>query len=230
MPKKKINRTNIYKTITAILSLILGYLGFNQIKLQSIKPAFEYQVLSILDGDTFVINQSQRLRLLGIEAPEEEYCLGKESKAYLESLVKDQKVTLEEVGADKYGRVIALAYIGNTLINEAVIQEGMAEYDGHKNSRADLLKQAEAEAKLNKVGIFSTKCTQPENFEDSNCSIKGNKRDNKKLYSFQGCSNYQRTIMELYKGDQWFCSEAKAKKAGFKKSGNCYGKSFKIGK
>ena len=216
-----------YKLIIAILSLLLGYLGINQLKLLNIKPAVEYQVLNVLDGDTFVINQSQRVRLLGIEAPEEEYCLGKESKAYLESLVKDKKVTLEEVAADKWGRIIALAYVGDTLINEAVIKQGMAEYDRHKNSRADLLKQAEAEAKLEKIGIFSTKCTQPENLEDPNCSIKGNKRDNKKLYSFQGCSNYQRTVIELHKGDEWFCSEKEAQKHGFKKSGNCYDKSFK---
>ncbi len=226
MSKKKLDKNLTYKLVIAFLSLILAFLGFSQVKLRSIKPATKYQVINVIDGDTFVINQSQRVRLLAIEAPEEDLCLGKESKEYLESLIKDKQVILEEIAADKWGRIIALAYVNDTLVNEAIIKKGLAEYDGHKNSMADTLRQAEAEAKLNKLGIFSSKCTQTNNPENHNCIIKGNVRDNKKFYSFPGCSNYARTIIELHDGDQWFCSEAEAKKAGFTKSKNCYGKSF----
>ena len=228
MSKKKSNHHQLYRIVITILLLLLSYFGYKNFHLSQVKPATGYQVINILDGDTIVINQSQRIRLLGIEAPDEDLCLGKESKEFLESLVKDKPVTLEEVAADRYGRVIALVYQDNTLINQAMINQGLAEYDGHKNSKADLLKQAEAEAKLNKVGIFSNQCTQPENFDNPECIIKGNQREKNKLYSFPGCSNYARTIIELHKGDQWFCSEKEAKKAGFKKSGNCYDKSFKL--
>ena len=74
--------------IIAILSLILGYLGFNQIKLNSINPAETYHVVSILDGDTFVIEDyHQRVRLAEVEAPDLNFHYGPESKDFLASKI-----------------------------------------------------------------------------------------------------------------------------------------------
>lgn len=35
------------------------------------------------------------------------------------------------------------------------------------------------------------------------------------------CSEYNRTVIELHLGEEWFCSEKEASKAGYTKSKNC---------
>jgi hypothetical protein len=41
-----------------------------------------------------------------------------------------------------------------------------------------------------------------------------------------GGSEYNRALVELDRGEQWFCSEKEAEAAGFVKSKNCFGKNF----
>lgn len=35
------------------------------------------------------------------------------------------------------------------------------------------------------------------------------------------CRLYNLSIIEKYKGEEWFCTEKEAKKAGYEKSSNC---------
>ena len=44
----------------------------------------------------------------------------------------------------------------------------------------------------------------------------------KKIYHYPGCSEYEQTVVELDIGEQWFCSEEEARKAGFTKSEHCF--------
>jgi len=44
----------------------------------------------------------------------------------------------------------------------------------------------------------------------------------KKTYHSPGCSEYERMVVELDIGEQWFCSEEEARKAGFTKSEHCF--------
>jgi hypothetical protein len=37
------------------------------------------------------------------------------------------------------------------------------------------------------------------------------------------CFNYDRIVMNASEGDKWFCTEAEAKAAGFRKSKDCPG-------
>lgn len=50
------------------------------------------------------------------------------------------------------------------------------------------------------------------------CNIKGNVTNNGKLYHTVGQPTYRQTDVNPENGDQWFCSEADAKAAGFKKA------------
>ena len=53
--------------------------------------------------------------------------------------------------------------------------------------------------------------------------IKGNigKHDRFKYYHLPECAEYNRTIVELHLGEEWFCNESEAQKAGYTKSKNC---------
>jgi len=85
-------------------------------------------------------------------------------------------------------------------------------------------------AREHRLGIFSPACyqiTPP----DPQCPIKGNLDDNsdKKMYFLPGCSYYDKTVIMRFRGEQWFCSETEAQKAGFEKarySHNTHGLDF----
>ena len=216
------------KSLTILAPILLAIsVVFNFFQLSTATPSKGYKVLEIQDGDSFVVDKSQKIRLLSVDAPKIDLCNGKEAKQKLEELLKDKTVTLEEIVADKFGRIVALVYVDGVLINSQMAQAGAVKYNSIFSSEKEKIVEAEKYAKDNQLGIFSTKCTQTENLEKPKCNIKGNvSRDDGGIYSFPGCSGYTNTIIDKYLGDQWFCSEAEAKKADFRKSGNCYDQKY----
>ncbi|MBU1323196.1 thermonuclease family protein [Patescibacteria group bacterium] len=225
----KLPKNRIYPIIISLLTLAIGYLGFIQIKLKSINPAETYKVIKVLDGDSFITEeQHQNIRLFSVQAPELKYPFGEESKEFLTSKILGKEVYFKHIVAGKYGRIMALVYLDDLLINEVMVRQGFADYNGHPiKENPDLLKNAEKLAREEQLGIFGPDSTQTENLDNPQCTIKGNIRRGKKTYLFPGCRSYTLTIIEKHNGDQWFCSEKEAKKAGFIKPAACYGKSFK---
>lgn len=187
-------------------------------------------VIEVLDGDTLLLEGKVRLRLRNIDAPELEYCAGQEAKAFLENLVKGKKITIQEKILDQRGRAMALVYQGYVFVNKEVLKNGWARYHHDKSNQADFLKQVAQEAKEAKLGIFSPECYQTENLENPDCLIKANidKITGVKKYYFPGCAQYDFTIVEKDIGEQWFCSEEEAQKAGFEKSKTCFDKKYTV--
>jgi len=182
-------------------------------------------VLEVLDGDTLLLDGKARLRLRQVDAPELENCYGQESKDYLESLVKGKKIIIQEKILDQRGRAMALVYLGKDLINLKVVEGGFGRYHSDKTPQAENLKSAGIYAKENQLGLYSPQCYQKdENLENPDCVIKGNIDINDKSikrYFLPGCVQYDFAIVEKDKGEQWFCTEAEAKKAGYVKSKRC---------
>jgi len=180
------------------------------------------KVVSIIDGDTFKLENNQTVRLASIDAPEINYCYGPQAKSALSKLLLNQRVILLEPYSDQYHRVMAVVVSRGQIINEVMVRNGYAidTYDNVSAKKA--LQQANDYAREHNLGIYSDQCSQvvPPN---PNCYLKGNhdQRQNRRLYSYPGCTNYNRTIVGLFEGDQWFCSEAEAKKAGYTRSGDC---------
>lgn len=96
---------------------------------------FSAQVVRILDGDTVVLADDRRVRLLDINAPElahdgraaEPY--GLEASRYLKSLVFGQWVTLQtgKQPVDRFGRVLAQMYLpGGGWVNGTMVRDGYA--------------------------------------------------------------------------------------------------------
>jgi len=191
------------------------------------KTTAQNKVIKVLDGDTFLLNSAQRVRLLAASAPEMENCGGEEAKKRLEELVLNKNVNLSEPFIDQYSRVVALVYVDEVMVNEALLREGWARYDGSGKSQKEALKQAYEEACSKKRGIFSSLC-RAEQPNKPNCLIKGNidKATGTKTYHFPGCREFNITVVEKDLGEDWFCSEKEAEAAGFVKSQNCFGKKF----
>ncbi|MGH7360984.1 MAG: thermonuclease family protein, partial [Candidatus Methylomirabilales bacterium] len=91
-------------------------------------PAAPSRVARVLDGDTVVLESGERVRYLGINAPEAGQPLAAEATARNAALVRGRTVTLEtdtEV-RDQYGRLLAFVYVGGTSVSATLIQEGLA--------------------------------------------------------------------------------------------------------
>jgi micrococcal nuclease len=218
-----------------IYPLIFLSLIFNAYLYQQLthfkKMEGKFQVIEVLDGDSFVIAPDQSVRLANLNAPEINLCLGDEAKQALSDLILGQYVDIEPVGRDNFKRVIGLVYLDDQLVNETMIRQGWAKYaSGGKAEKAIIeeLKKAGEDAKAEEINLWSPKCYQTENPANPKCLIKGNigKHDREKIYHFPGCGEYERTVVELNLGEQWFCSEKEADQAGYKKSQHCYDKSF----
>lgn len=208
----------IFLFISLFLNLVLGFFLFNQ------KPPSSklFHVARVIDGDTIVVDNNQEVRLMSINAPEINLCGGAQSKDYLQKLIEGQDVRLNGQLNDHFGRLLALVYLDDKLVNKEIISAGWARFTSTASVESDNLKSAFAKAKADKVGIFSSLCLQSENPDNPKCNIKGNVREGKKTYFYPGCGNYSNVFLEMDQGDAWFCTEAEAKLAGFTKSANCH--------
>lgn len=214
-----------FVTLLALIpSIVLNIFFYQKVK----KSNQGILVLEVLDGDTLLLEGDVRLRLRGIDAPELKFCGGPQAKIELEKLAKDKRVVLQEQILDTWGRPMALVYSEGKLINEKILQTGWARFHSDNHSKKETLKAAYENAKNQKIGIFSPLCWQTENPDNPKCLIKGNldKNSADKKYYFPGCSQYDFTIVEKDIGENWFCSESEAQKAGFTKSETCFERKF----
>jgi endonuclease YncB( thermonuclease family) len=227
LPKRKGNwkRAIAVGAVALIASGTMWYLtGVNGLKI----PVPSYRAMRVIDGDTFETEERQLIRLTGIDAPEIENCDGKEAKEALGKLILAKNLYVKVIYRDSGMRLISHVYNDKGLVSTQMLRLGMAYNLGTGIKDPELGKAADA-ARTEKLGIYSSKCTQETNPNSKTCVIKGNIRapgGEDKIYHFPGCGQYNQTVVELYKGDQWFCTEAQAKKDGFIKGSDCFEKTW----
>ena len=103
-----------------LLLLIAPMISFGQ----------EIRVVRVIDGDTFVIEGGERVRMIGINAPELKDTYGVESKNHLKTLIESKYVNLikGDVTANKdyFKRLLRYVYLDSTDINLKMIEDGFA--------------------------------------------------------------------------------------------------------
>jgi micrococcal nuclease len=121
------------------------------------------RVARVIDGDTLVLADGRRVRLIGVDAPEVDCPYrqaepwGYESQAYLKQLVEGKRVRLEFEGEpfDKYGRTLAYVYLGDVLVNGRIIRDGQARlYRRFAFEYKEQFGYYEAEAKRRGLGLW----------------------------------------------------------------------------
>ncbi|MDX1905490.1 MAG: thermonuclease family protein [Bacteroidia bacterium] len=128
----------------------------------------ESRVIKVIDGDTFVIEDSSRVRMLGIDAPEtrgEDEPFSQEAKAYLTQRLLHQTVTLYPDGIspnkDRWGRLLRYAHLDGQDINLEMIEVGLAgAFRDYKVDRLAMYVAAEEKAKRKGVGMWEEKPQQ----------------------------------------------------------------------
>lgn len=110
-----------------------GYAARGQI--QGPGPVQEAVVVHVADGDTVTLNTGQRVRLLGIDAPEMEKeghpadFLAHKAKKVLADLVQGKRVRLEydKLRYDRYGRTLAYLFLlDGTNLSQEMVRQGLA--------------------------------------------------------------------------------------------------------
>lgn len=179
-------------------------------------------VIGVIDGDTIVLEGKSRVRLRHVDAPEKGLCGNEQATRTLTKLTIGKKVRIEETIPDQYGRGMALAYAGDTLINLEMIKSGWVRYHNDISSHRDEIKQASDQSRQEQRGVYGM-CQSKENTQNPTCNIKGNidKSTDTHIYYIPGCAQYSFTIVEKDIGEQWFCTEKEAKTAGYVKAKTC---------
>lgn len=85
-------------------------------------------VKEVVDGDTIVLSDNNRVRLIGINTPEQGMYFYGEAKEVLEAMVLDKEVILEKdiSESDMYGRLLRYVYVGDLFINLEMVKRGFA--------------------------------------------------------------------------------------------------------
>jgi micrococcal nuclease len=137
-----------------------------------------FLVTKVVDGDTIKLlidGEEKSIRLIGIDTPETVHpskpveCFGIEASNKAKELLQNQRVKLEidesQGEVDKYGRLLGYVILKNGKnFNKLMIEEGYAHeytYQNNPYKYQNDFKLAEAEAKINKRGLWSpSACSQ----------------------------------------------------------------------
>jgi endonuclease YncB( thermonuclease family) len=198
--------------IGLIISLIFNFWQFYQ-KLEN------NRVVRVVDGDSFELKDGRRIRLLSLDAPEINRCYYSQARERLTGLILNKKIRLKNITKDNYGRLLSNIFVGNIFVNKIILKEGLARFYYVKSPYYEDLKAISQKAKDNKIGIYSPLCRTTS--QDANCQIKANNNHGQKYFFTPECRTYEQVIVDESFGDQWFCEEEEAIKAGFTKAKGC---------
>ena len=117
------------KTLPLVLACSLILLALRFFAVSAVNAAdFTGPVVSVLDGDTIEVlhnNRAERIRLNGIDCPEQGQAYGLKAKQAASALVFGKDVTLQTFGKDKYGRTVANVILPDgTNVNHTLVKKG----------------------------------------------------------------------------------------------------------
>ncbi|MEQ8860406.1 MAG: thermonuclease family protein [Pseudomonadales bacterium] len=190
------------------------------------------RVEHVADGDSLTLladGSRHRIRLHQIDAPEQDQPGSRESRRALAGKVDGKYVRVTVVTTDDYGRLVGQVWLGDRDINRELIGEGHAwVYRRYLEDRS--LLADEATARDAGRGLWAAIDPQPPwewrqraraaasaQGAAEGCLIKGNiNRRGERIYHQPGDRYYAETRINTSRGERWFCSEAEAKRAGWR--------------
>jgi len=132
----------------------------------------DYQAIrikAVIDGDTVILSNNQKVRYIGIDTPETmektetgfEYApkpFSEAAKEFNRRMVEGQMVRLEfdVVKRDKYGRLLAYCFINDKMVNAEILRNGLAMlYTMVPNIKyVDLLVKAQQQAREDGLNLW----------------------------------------------------------------------------
>ena len=190
--------------------------------------------VQVTDGDTFRVG-AVKVRLYGIDAPEvAQTCeladgrlwrCGQWAKETTATLYQGAWAICQRRDTDRYGRTVATCRIDGKDVGKRLVRAGMAE--AYRKYALDYVDDEKA-AWFQGIGLWRGRVQAPAEFRaakarapappDRNCAIKGNISAGGRIYHMPGQRDYARTHITLAKGEHWFCTEATAVSAGWRRA------------
>lgn len=125
---------------------------------------FHGKVVGVADGDTITVlhdGQPERVRLQGIDCPEQGQAFGQRAKQATSRLAFGQVVTVRAVGKDRFGRTLGEVLLpdGQSL-NRELVRQGFAWWF-RRYSTDETLAALEAEARTAHRGLWADRSPTP---------------------------------------------------------------------
>ncbi len=118
------------------------------------------KVTRIIDGDTFQTETGEKVRLIGINAPEITDIFGEEARIHLVQIIEGQTVDLiadnTSNDKDRYDRLLRYVVFNGVDINKKMILDGYAfAYLKYRFGKEAEYKEAQFTASRNNAGIWA---------------------------------------------------------------------------
>jgi micrococcal nuclease len=123
-----------------------------------------YKVKRVIDGDTLLLINGERVRLIGVNTPETKHpqkpveYFGKEAHLFTKQMVdgKEARFEFEKQKRDRYGRLLAYVYLLNgTFLNAEIIKQGYGKaYTRFRFKYMEEFRRYEREARQNRRGLW----------------------------------------------------------------------------
>ncbi|OGD54351.1 hypothetical protein A3K80_08435 [Candidatus Bathyarchaeota archaeon RBG_13_38_9] len=114
-------------------------------------------VVEVIDGDTIMLENGSKIRLIGINAPEKGYSHYTEAKEIVKSLILLKHVRLESdsENIDDYGRLLRYVFVDDIFVNLWLVEQGYANVFRESGLKYEnQLKEAETSARLKELGMW----------------------------------------------------------------------------
>lgn len=156
---------------TAIVVLLVARLAWNARKPAEVESLTElvYQVRRVVDGDTLLLTNRSRIRLIGVDTPEmnssnpSSRASAVAAKGFTEDFVRGGRISLQfdRERVDRFGRFLAYVYVDEEMLNEQLIRRGhgramLSRQWKYSDSRRRVFRQAQEEAQAAGRGIWRT--------------------------------------------------------------------------
>src|SRR6056297_1761545 len=193
----------------------------------------------VVDGDTLDV-AGMRVRLHGIDAPElGQTCTNADGTRWdcgtwaadeVRRRIGGRTARCDTVDTDRYGRTVATCSVAAQDVGKMLVSEGLALAYRKYSMAYDL---DEKRAVISGRGLHAHRFDRPAEHRraireeratetaapDPDCAIKGNiSRAGKRIHHLPGQADYDRTVIRLEQGERWFCSEAEARAAGWRRA------------
>ncbi len=164
-------------------AVLAALLGFSCSQKKESPPPLQSEIVveRIIDGDTFMMSDGAKIRLSGIDTPEQGESLYAAAAEFLGRLILNKQVTVRPTaGQDRYGRQLAEVFLDTIDVGARILRAGLGYlylFDDNAYLRDRYLK-LQILALEERLGIWSL---PPPPAETQYCQIKGSFRFHRPL-------------------------------------------------
>lgn len=130
-------RTRFFPLGLIFFSIAFSFPCTKSYSIQPEGPDKRVKVIKVIDGDTVIVANGEKVRYLGIDTPERGEPFYQESSQANRRLVEGKTIRLESGyrERDSYDRILAYVWVDDILVNAELVQGGYARVRGPLDDR-----------------------------------------------------------------------------------------------